>query len=99
MGYLEEKIEFLVRSARSYCGTAATDFETRQTIAKDILDLTGKLFALRDWALLKKAGLLLSVFPLLKKDAEGVFLQKIKDMEDACLSIQIALNKAKRDGG
>lgn len=93
MTYIEEKVDFLVKSAKTYCGTAMTDHETRQMVALDILELTGRLFARRDRELLKKAGSLLSIFPLLKKDAEGEFLERVRAMEDACLSIQVALRK------
>lgn len=94
MGYLEEKIDFLVASAKAYCGTEATDPRTRQLIAFDVLALTGLLFTRGDHGLLKKSGALLSVLPLLKKDAEGIFLEKLKQLEDVCLSIQVALKKA-----
>jgi hypothetical protein len=98
MTYLEQKIDFLVKSAKTYCGTAVTDHETRQMIAIEILELTGKIFARRDLDLLKKAGSLLSIFPLLKKDAEGLFLERVQAMEDACLSIQVALRQAQGEG-
>lgn len=94
MGYLEEKVDFLVEKAKAYCGTEATDGRTRQMIACDILELTGALFLRQDPGLLRKSGALLSVFPLLKKDAEGLFLERLKQLEDACLSIQVAIKKA-----
>lgn len=76
MTYIEQKIDFLVESAKAYCGTEATGSEVRQMIPCDVLELTGRLFAQRDWRLLKKAGSLLSIFPLLKRDSEGMFLEQ-----------------------
>lgn len=91
MRYLEKKIDFLVEQAKLYCGTEATDSDLRQMIANDVLGCMGVLFARRDRALLSKMAGLLSIMPLLKKDAVGLFLGKLQQMEDACLSIQVAL--------
>ena len=96
VGYVEKKIDFLVESAKAYCGTEANDFETRQMISLDILQLIGKLFAQPDHRVMRKTGDLLSVFPLLKKDAEGEYLQRLKIMEDHLLAIQIAVLNAEK---
>jgi hypothetical protein len=93
MTYLERKIEFFAESAQKWCGTEATDPFLRQTIAVDILDCISQVLARRDWKIMERAAKLLAVFPLLKKDAEGVFLQKLVQMEDTLLSIQVELRK------
>jgi hypothetical protein len=31
--------------------------------------------------------------PLIKKDAEGLFREKVQEMEDACLAIQVKLQE------
>lgn len=93
MSYLENKVDFLVKQAKLHCGTEATDFDLPQMIANDVLGCLGLVFARRDHVLLKKMAELLSIMPLLKKDATGIFLEKIQQMEDACLSIQIALRE------
>lgn len=94
MSYIEKKIDLLVESAKAYCGTELTDFDLRHEIALDVLETFGRVFSRRDPALLKKMGALLSIMPLIKKDAEGLFRQKIVEMEDACLAIQIKLQGA-----
>lgn len=93
MSYLEKKIDMVVDAARTWCGRPSESFELRQEIAVDVLDLCGEVFSRRHPALLAKMGSLLSVFPLLKKDAEGLFLVKLQRMEDACLSIVVGLEK------
>lgn len=93
MLYLEKKIDLVVCAARTWCGRPSEPFDLRQEIAVDVLDLCGEVFSRRHPALLAKMGELLSVFPLLKKDAEGLFLEKLQRMEDACLSIVVELEK------
>jgi len=93
VSYLERKIDLLAQAARDYCGTEATDPRTRHEIALDILECCGRIFSKRDVTLLKKGAALLSVFPLIKKDAEGLFKNKIQEMEDTFLSIQVMVSK------
>lgn len=94
MSYIEAKIDLLVSAAKEYCGTESTEHSLRHEIALDVLETFGRVFSRRDPALLNKMGDLLSIMPLIKKDAEGLFKQKIVEMEDACLSIQIKLREA-----
>lgn len=94
MSYIEKKIDLLVSAAKECCGTESTEPALRHEIALDILETFGRVFSRRDPALLSKMGLLLSVLPLLKKDAEGLFKQKLVEMEDACLQIQVKLQGA-----
>lgn len=94
MSYVEAKLDFLVESARRWCGTESIQGDLPQAIAGDILDALGRLLARRDADLLRrKGGDLLSVFPLLKRDAEGMFLEKLAAMEDVLLSIQVELRR------
>jgi len=94
MSYIEKKIDLLAWAAKEWCGTESTEFDLRHEIALDVLETFGRVFSRRDPALLKKMGLLLSIMPLIKKDAEGLFKQKIQEMEDACLAIQVKLREA-----
>jgi hypothetical protein len=91
MSYVEEKVDFLVAAAKKHCGTESTDQFLRQQIALDVLEMLGYIFHRPDPALLKKIAPLLSVMPLLKKDAEGQFKQSITEMEDAVLQLQLKL--------
>lgn len=91
MTYMEKLADLLIESAKEYCGTEATRFELRQLIAKDILRWVGQVARNRDVHLYKKVGEMLAVFPILKKDAEGVFLKKIQETENLWLDIQVKL--------
>ena len=91
MTYIERKIDMLVAAAKEYCGTESKDFGIRQEIALDILTCCGRIFQTSEPATLKKLGELLSVFPLIKKDANGQFKYKLQEMEDALLQIQVKI--------
>lgn len=93
MSYIEKKIDLVVSAARTWCGRASEPLDLRQDIAVDVLHLCGLIFTSRHPVLLAKVGKLLSVFPLLKRDAEGPFLAKLLRMEDMCLSIVVDLEK------
>jgi len=96
MTYLEKKVDLIVAAARAWCGQEAMPFEVRHEIAVDALELCGRIFSKRDPVLLKKMAELLSIFPLLKKDAEGLFRESLVSMEDVCLSIQVKLQELER---
>lgn len=97
MSYLSNKANFMIESARRYCGVESEDPKLRHLVAVDVMELAGKLFAMRDPKLLEKGGALLSLFPLLKTDArekgDADFLDRLQRLEDACLSIQVSLQK------
>ena len=91
MTYIERKIDMLVSAAKEFCGTESKNFDLRQEIALDILACCGQVFQRSTPAHLKKLGELLSVFPLIKKDAIGEFKVKLQQMEDALLQIQVRI--------
>lgn len=96
MTYIERKIDMLVAAAKEYCGAEAKDFDVRQKIALDILTCCGEAFLRSTPVTLKKLGELLSVFPLIKKDAVGEFKVKLQQMEDALLQIQVKIRSFDR---
>ncbi len=91
MTYIERKIDMLVAAAKEFCGTESKGFDVRQDIALDILTCCGEIFKKSTPAHLKKLGELLSVFPLIKKDAIGEFKVKLQQMEDALLQIKVKI--------
>lgn len=99
VSYVESKIDFLVDWARKHCGHKGGEPWLEHEIARDILDLASGLIHRRYPHLLSHLGPLLSVFPLLKKDADGLFKKRLEGMEGVLLSIQVKIARSgKRKG-
>lgn len=97
--YLEAKVEFLVSWIKAEIPKEGADGAYVQEITLDALDLIGRVMDRRDRALLSKTGDILSILPILRGYAEGIFLGKLVRMEDVLLTLNAEIENEKRRTG
>jgi hypothetical protein len=97
--YLEARVDLLVSWIRSEIPQEGAPPDLVQEITLEALDLIGRVMDRRDRALLSKTGDILSVWPTLRGYAEGVFLEKLRRMEDVLLTLNAEIENENRPTG
>jgi hypothetical protein len=95
VSWLETKVRFVAEEGRKVLEDPAVGALERQEVMMDLVRTAGALVERHDQASLFLAGEILSILPLARSRADGIWRKKLDDLQEILLELRVTARQMK----